>query len=270
MSAMSVSAAHSQPAFERDLERFRPALTGYCYRMLGSGFEAEDATQETMLRAWRRSETLDDRQGAEVVAVPDRHERLPGPDRRPQAPGAADRPRRRRDRGHAGRRPAARVELGAADRRRPGRRPRRRSGDADGGPRVAAAGLRRRTPAPARAPTRRARAARGAALERQGGGRAAGDLGRLGQQRAAARARHARRAGAAGCRRARAPQRRGRAPAARPVPRGVRRVRHRPDRGAAALRRVVRHAAARAAGCAAPSRSAGSCSARAPHAVGRS
>ena len=36
------------------MERLRPSLTGYCYRMLGSGFEAEDATQETMLRAWRR------------------------------------------------------------------------------------------------------------------------------------------------------------------------------------------------------------------------
>ncbi|MFN8217738.1 MAG: RNA polymerase subunit sigma-70 [Solirubrobacterales bacterium] len=45
-------------SFEQDLERLRPALTGYCYRMLGSGFEAEDATQEAMLRAWRRSETL--------------------------------------------------------------------------------------------------------------------------------------------------------------------------------------------------------------------
>ncbi|HZO07667.1 MAG TPA: sigma-70 family RNA polymerase sigma factor [Solirubrobacterales bacterium] len=43
---------------ERDLERLRPALTGYCYRMLGSGFEAEDATQETMVRAWRRADSL--------------------------------------------------------------------------------------------------------------------------------------------------------------------------------------------------------------------
>ena len=40
------------------MERLRPSLTGYCYRMLGSGFEAEDATQETLLRAWRRSDTL--------------------------------------------------------------------------------------------------------------------------------------------------------------------------------------------------------------------
>jgi RNA polymerase sigma-70 factor (ECF subfamily) len=40
------------------MEKLRPSLTGYCYRMLGSGFEAEDATQETLLRAWRRSDTL--------------------------------------------------------------------------------------------------------------------------------------------------------------------------------------------------------------------
>ncbi|MBS1886534.1 MAG: RNA polymerase subunit sigma-70 [Actinobacteria bacterium] len=40
------------------MERLRPSLTGYCYRMLGSGFEAEDATQETLLRAWRRADTL--------------------------------------------------------------------------------------------------------------------------------------------------------------------------------------------------------------------
>jgi RNA polymerase sigma-70 factor, ECF subfamily len=46
-----------------DLERFRRELTGYCYRMLASPFDAEDAVQETLLRAWRGLSRFEDRAG---------------------------------------------------------------------------------------------------------------------------------------------------------------------------------------------------------------
>jgi RNA polymerase sigma-70 factor (ECF subfamily) len=46
---------------EGQLEQYRSELIGYCYRMLGSPFEAEDAVQETLLRAWRGVERFEGR-----------------------------------------------------------------------------------------------------------------------------------------------------------------------------------------------------------------
>jgi RNA polymerase sigma-70 factor (ECF subfamily) len=44
-----------------ELDEHRRELTGYCYRMLGSGFEADDAVQETMLRAWNGADSFEGR-----------------------------------------------------------------------------------------------------------------------------------------------------------------------------------------------------------------
>ena len=51
----------SQADLEPQLEEFRRELTGYCYRMLGSAFEADDAVQETMIRAWRSADKFEGR-----------------------------------------------------------------------------------------------------------------------------------------------------------------------------------------------------------------
>jgi RNA polymerase sigma-70 factor, ECF subfamily len=57
MSAVKPASAE----LERHFAQLRPQLTGYCYRMLGSAFEAEDAVQETMLRAWRSFDRFEGR-----------------------------------------------------------------------------------------------------------------------------------------------------------------------------------------------------------------
>jgi RNA polymerase sigma-70 factor (ECF subfamily) len=60
MGRMEGSSATAAPAFG-ELEQHRRELTGYCYRMLGSPFEAEDAVQETLLRAWKNLDRFEGR-----------------------------------------------------------------------------------------------------------------------------------------------------------------------------------------------------------------
>jgi RNA polymerase sigma-70 factor, ECF subfamily len=57
---MEISAPAASRSFG-ELEGHRRELTGYCYRMLGSPFEAEDAVQDTLLRAWRGLERFEGR-----------------------------------------------------------------------------------------------------------------------------------------------------------------------------------------------------------------
>jgi RNA polymerase sigma-70 factor (ECF subfamily) len=53
MGDRSATAKPSSAELDRALDEYRRELTGYCYRMLGSAFEAEDAVQEALIRAWK-------------------------------------------------------------------------------------------------------------------------------------------------------------------------------------------------------------------------
>ena len=58
---MTQMSTQSQTLLAEDIDVHRRALTGYCYRMLGSGAEAEDAVQETMIKAWKAADRFEGR-----------------------------------------------------------------------------------------------------------------------------------------------------------------------------------------------------------------
>jgi RNA polymerase sigma-70 factor, ECF subfamily len=59
--AAQSTATRGRDELELRLEHHRVELTGYCYRMLGAASEAEDAVQETLLRAWRSFDRFEGR-----------------------------------------------------------------------------------------------------------------------------------------------------------------------------------------------------------------
>ena len=165
-----------------ELERHRRELTGYCYRMLGSPFEAEDAVQDTLLRAWRALDRFEGRAALrswlyriatnvclDMLSGRERRARPMdlGPARAPVVENLDTLPE------VTWLEPVPDGLVARGERSRGGR----------GLSRDDAARLRRGAPAPAAAPARRPDPLRGARLEGHGGGRAARHERRVGEQR---------------------------------------------------------------------------------------
>ena len=180
---------------EHQLERHRRELTGYCYRMMGSSFEAEDAVQETMIRAWKGYDRFEGRAALRSwlyrIATNVCLDMLNGRQRRARPMDLGAEPVEPGDAVPGAMRPEATwIEPIPTGRVVPD--------DGDPGE-VAVAresvtpGVHRGPPAPPAPPAGRADPPRGAALEGRRGRRAARHDRRVGQQRPAAGPGHDRR-----------------------------------------------------------------------------